>query len=89
MVKKSRPQIDLYIVNKSDKAKNTAHILGCLKSIVKCVIEIRQVKIATDSDYMGQKIFNTLANFNTEYYNLIKARYEYRALYIVEQLSIS
>jgi len=72
-----------------EKAKNATHILGCVKGIVKCVVEIQQVKIATDPDHMGRKIFDgteitnspyigldireifdTLANFNTKYYNL-------------------
>ncbi|MCQ2273122.1 MAG: hypothetical protein MJZ72_10125 [Bacteroidales bacterium] len=73
----------------NDKAYKATHVLGCDNGIVKCVIEIKQVKIATQpehkgrkifegieiqqSDYIGlniREIFNTLANFNTKYYNL-------------------
>ena len=67
------------------KANNATYIIGCYKGIVKEEVKIteqpktdhgRKVFIGveqSDSPYMGldiRTIFNTLANFNTKYYNL-------------------
>jgi len=74
---------------KDEYAKNATHILGCVKGIVKKVIQIESMQISRDPDHLGRKvfegieinnspyigldireIFDTLANFNTKYYNL-------------------
>jgi len=53
-----------------DKAKNATHVMGCVEGIVKCVVEIQQVKTATDSDHKGRKIFEGIEITNSTYIGL-------------------